>query len=136
MKILIDTNILLDVALNRPGFVGDSVRVLDWAEQNPGRAAVAWHSIANASYLLKQDARRFLADLLAIVEVAAGDTATVRQALDMPTRDFEDALQAAAAITFGADLIVTRDIADFKKLPIAAVTPAQFVAEYMADGPE
>jgi len=136
VKILIDANILLDVALNRPAFVADSVRVLDWAELNPGQAAVAWHSIANVSYLLKQDARGFLADLLAIVEVAAGDTASVRQALAMPTRDFEDALQVAAAITFGADLIVTRDIADFKKLPIAAVTPVSFVADYMTDASE
>ena len=54
----------------------------------------------------------------------------------MPTRDLEDGLQAAAAIRFGADLIVTRDSADFKKLPITAVTPAQFIAEYIADALE
>lgn len=126
MKILIDTNILLDVALRRNPFFEHSSAVLDWAEMNPKQAAVAWHSIANLAYLLKQDARAFIGDLLTFVEVASGDTANVRQALAMPTKDFEDALQASAAIHFGATLIVTRNTADFKKLPISAVTPAQF----------
>jgi predicted nucleic acid-binding protein len=131
MKILIDTNILLDVALSRTEFLPDSAAVIDWAELNPKQAAVAWHSISNLAYIVKQDARNFIADLLAFVEVAAGDTATVRQALAMPTRDLEDALQASAAIAFGADIIVTRDVADFKKLPIKAMTPAAFAKAYM-----
>jgi predicted nucleic acid-binding protein len=133
VRILIDTNILLDVALNRVQFVADSAKVLDWAEMHPKQAAIAWHSVANIAYLVKQDARAFLAELLAFVEVAAGDTATVRQALAMPTNDFEDALQASAAIGFGADIIVTRNVSDYKKLPITAMTPARFVADYMAD---
>jgi predicted nucleic acid-binding protein len=133
VKILVDTNVLLDVALKRREFFADSAKVLDWAELNPKQAAIAWHSVSNIAYLVKQDARGFIADLLAFVEVAAGDTATVRQALAMPTRDLEDALQASAAIAFGADLIITRDAADYKKLPITAITPAKFAIEYMSD---
>lgn len=133
MKILIDTNVFLDVALNRAEWVVDSAKVLDWAEVNPKQAAIAWHSVANIAYLVKQDAREFIADLLTFVEVAAGDTATIRQALAMPTSDFEDALQASAAIGFGADIIVTRNTSDYKKLPLAAMTPTKFVAEYMPD---
>jgi predicted nucleic acid-binding protein len=132
MKILIDTNILLDVALKRAEFYADSVKVLDWAELNPKQAAVAWHSISNIAYLVKQDARAFIADLLLFVEVVAGDTSTVRQALAMPTKDLEDALQASAAIEFGADLIVTRDVKDYKQLPIKTLTPAAFAAAYMS----
>lgn len=133
MKIFIDTNVLIDVALNRREFVDDSARVLDWAEANPKQAAIAWHSVSNLAYLVKQDARGFLSDLLAFVEVAAGDTATVRLALSMSTRDLEDALQVSAAINFGADIIVTRDTNDYKKLPVTAMTPANFVRIYMAD---
>ncbi len=133
MKILIDTNVMLDVALNRAEWVVESAKVLDWAEVNPKQAAIAWHSVANVAYLVKQDARGFIADLLTFVEVAAGDTATVRQALAMPTNDFEDALQASAAIAFGADIIVTRNTSDYKKLPIAAMTPTKFAAEYMSE---
>ncbi|RIH89296.1 type II toxin-antitoxin system VapC family toxin [Calidithermus roseus] len=130
MKILIDTNILLDVALRREPFFADSAGVLDWVELNPKQAAIAWHSVSNLAYLVKQEVRGFLADLLAFVEVAAGDTATVRQALAMPIPDLEDALQASAALEFGAALIVTRNTGDYKKLPIKAMTPADFVAAY------
>lgn len=130
MKILIDTSLLLDIALQRAEFFADSAAVVDWAEANPKQAAVAWHSISNLAYLVKQDARAFIADLLAFVEAAAGDTATARQALAMPTKDLEDALQASAAIRFGADIIVTRNISGFKKLPIKAMTPAQFARDY------
>jgi predicted nucleic acid-binding protein len=133
VKIFIDTNVLIDVALNRREFVDDSARVLDWAEANPKQAAIAWHSVSNLAYLVKQDARGFLSDLLAFVEVATGDTATVRQALSMSTRDLEDALQVSAAINFGADIIVTRDTNDYKKLPVTAMTPTNFVRIYMAD---
>jgi predicted nucleic acid-binding protein len=132
MKILIDTNILLDVALERAEFYADSVKVLDWAELNPKQASVAWHSISNIAYLLKQDARAFLAELLLFVEVAAGNTSSVRQALAMPTKDLEDALQTSAAIEFGADLIVTRNIKDYKQLPIKTLTPTAFAAAYMS----
>ena len=50
------------------------------------------------------------------------------------TRDIEDALQASAAIGFGANLIVTRNTVDYKKLPIIAITPAKFAEDYMAGG--
>lgn len=136
MKILIDTNILLDVALRREPFFADSAGVLDWAELNPKQAAIAWHSVSNLAYLVKQDARGFLADLLAFVEVAAGDTATVRQALAMPTPDLEDALQASAALEFGAELSVTRNPGDYKKPLIKVMSPAEFVATYGVKGEE
>jgi hypothetical protein len=77
--------------------------------------------------------RGFVADLLTFVEVAAGDTSTVRQALAMLTKDLEDALQASAAIAFGADMIVTRDVADYRKLPIKTMTPSDFAATYMLE---
>lgn len=133
MKILIDTNVLLDVLLRRDPFFADSARVLDWAELNPRQAAVAWHTISNVAYLAKQDARGFLVDLLDFVDVVAAGTAAVRHALAMPARDLEDALQAAAAITFGAEYVVTRDVADYKRLPVRVLTPAAFAAELPND---
>ena len=131
MKILIDTNIFLDVGLNRQPFFTDSARVIDWAEHNPKHAAIAWHSVSNIAYLMKNNAKGFLSDLLVFLEVASGDTAAVRQALGMQTRDFEDALQTVAALEFGADLIVTRNPNDFQKLPIHVMTPAGFVQEFL-----
>jgi predicted nucleic acid-binding protein len=128
MRILIDTNVLLDVALNREPFAAQSAQVVDWAQAYPGAAAVAWHTVSNFDYLTKGKSRDFLADLLAFTDVAAGDAAMVRQALTMPTPDFEDALQVAAALTFQAQYIVTRNVRDYKKLAVPAITPTQFNA--------
>ncbi len=61
------------------------------------------------------------------VSVASGGREAVRQALLIPMRDFEDALQVAAALTGGAEVIVTRNRRDFARSPLPAVTPSQFL---------
>ena len=85
MRIFVDANVLLDVALRREPFLTDSARVLDWAEANTRQVGIAWHTVSNVAYLLKGNARPFLADLVGFVEVVAGDSAMVRQALALPT---------------------------------------------------
>jgi len=128
MKILIDTDVLLDVALQRPSFYEASGLVLDWAEGEPGQAAVAWHSLSNLAYLVRPDARDFIRDLLQFAEVALVGTAQALQAINYPMKDFEDALQAASALSFGADFIVTRNLAHYKTSPVPALSPVQFAA--------
>jgi hypothetical protein len=127
MRALLDTDVLLDVALGREEFFADSAAVLHWAESNPGRAAVAWHSLANLSYLLRPDARPFIRELLEFVEVPLAGTEAAMQAIGFPMTDFEDALQTAAALAFGAGCIVTRNTADYRRSPVPAISPAGFV---------
>jgi predicted nucleic acid-binding protein len=76
---------------------------------------------------LEADGRAFLAGVLRLLGVVAGDAACVRTALAMPMADFEDALQVAAAQAGGADLIVTRNTADYRRAPLPAVSPAELV---------
>jgi len=49
MKLHLDCDVLLDVALNREAFFEASSVVLDWAQQNPGKVSLAWHTLANLS---------------------------------------------------------------------------------------
>ncbi len=128
MKILIDSDVLLDVALARKPHVEDSAQVLRWAELS-GDAAVAWHSLTNCAYLLNGSGRIFLGKLLQIVEVAAVGDADARRAMSLPVRDLEDAFQVAAAIAWGADCIVTRNLADYKASPVRAVSPTMFLRQ-------
>jgi len=128
MRILIDTDVLLDVALGREPWVEESGATVAWAIDHPGSAAVAWHTVANIAYLAPGAARRFLADLLTAVDVAPCGTRHALQALAFPMPDLEDALQAAAALAFGADWIVTRNIPDFRSSPVPALAPAAFAA--------
>ncbi|MCL4489169.1 MAG: PIN domain-containing protein [Chloroflexi bacterium] len=133
MKVLLDTDVLLDVALFRREFYEASARVLEWAEAEPGQAGVAWHSLSNLAYLVRPDARPFLRELLQFVEVAPVSTESARLALEMSLGDFEDALQVASAIAFGATFLVTRNLAHYKRSPLPAFSPAQFL-EHVARG--
>jgi predicted nucleic acid-binding protein len=129
MRVLIDTDVLLDVALNREGFVRESQQVLAWAQEEPRQAAVAWHSLSNIAYLTGPAAREFARDLMEFVEVAPTGTKEAKQALGFPMRDFEDALHAAAALAFDALFIVTRNVRDYKGSPVPPMSPTQFIKE-------
>lgn len=133
MKTLIDSDVLLDVAVAREPFEADSKPVLDWCELHPGSGTVAWHTIANIHYLMRKNrggeaAREFIRDLIEFVDVIATGTADVRHALQSPMADFEDAMQAAAAVVASADYLVTRNIAHYRQSPIRAILPVDFIA--------
>jgi predicted nucleic acid-binding protein len=134
MKALIDTDVLLDVALARAPHAEHSLEVLRWAEAG-GSAAVAWHSLADCAYLLKGGGRAFLQRLLLLVEVASVGSADARRALDLPMRDVDDAFQAAAALAWSADVIVTRNLADYRRSPVRALSPAAFIKQAGAGSP-
>ncbi len=125
MKVLIDTDVLLDVALAREPHLSASLAVLEWAE-NGGEAAVAWHSLTNCSYLLK-GGRRFLKNLLKLVDVATVGSHDAKTAMDLPMADLEDAFQAASALAWKADLIITRNLPDYRKSPVPALSPMDFM---------
>lgn len=128
MRALIDTDVLLDAALAREPHLRASAAVLRWAEAG-GRAAVAWHSLPNCAYLLKGGGRSFLERLLRLVEVAPVGSADAHRALALPMRDLEDAFQAAAALAWQADVIVTRNLADYRRAPVRALSPSAFLKE-------
>jgi len=129
MRALFDTDILLDVAMKREPFFQDSAGAIEWAQDEPGQAAVAWHSLSNLAYLVRPDARPFIDHLLHFIEVAPIGTRDAKQALTFPMSNFEDALQAAAALAFDSVYIVTRNINHYRKSPIPAMTPLQFLKE-------
>jgi predicted nucleic acid-binding protein len=126
VKILVDTDILLDVALGREPHLADSIAVLQWVEAG-GQACVAWHSLTNCAYLLKGGGRPFLNNLLKLVEVAPVTTSDAKRALSLPMADVEDAFQVAAALAWQADMIVTRNLSDYRKSPIPALSPKNFL---------
>ena len=129
MRVLLDTDVLIDVALKRDPFVASAAEVLNWTEDSPGQGAVAWHSLSNIAYLVRPDARPFLQNLLQFIEVATVGTREAKQALSFPMNDLEDALQAAAALAFDAHYIVTRNLNHYRNSPIPALSPGQFLKE-------
>ena len=103
-----------------------------WCLNNPGSGLVAIHSLATFSYLVGRaagpaKARAFISDLTAGTDIAPLDNNEVKRALGLPLPDFEDALVAAAAEAAIATHIVTRNTADFRRSPVKAVTPEEFM---------
>ncbi len=126
MRAFLDTDILLDVALARSPFAKDSTDILRWAEAG-GLAAVAWHSLTHCAYLLKGGGQSFIEKLIMLVEVAPVGTLDAKRALTLPLSDLEDAFQVSAALAWGAEVIVTRNLSDYRRSPIPALLPAAFL---------
>jgi len=132
MRPLLDTNVLVDVALRRPGLHEGSGATVAWCLNNPGSGLLAVHSLATFSYLFGRatgsaKAREFIADLIEGTDIARLDNSEGKRALALPMIDFEDALIAAAAESAGATHIVTRNLPDFRKSPVKAVSPEDFM---------
>lgn len=132
--ILLDTDVLLDVALGTEPHLDASAALLDLLERRPYGAFVSWHTLSNLHYLLRpaaggDDARAFLRDLTSVALVAPTDTGDFRFGADLPLRDLEDAMQVAAARACGARVIATRNVRDYRGSPIPARTPAELLEE-------
>lgn len=132
--ILIDTDVLIDLALDRAPHAEPAAELLTRLERRTRRGFVAWHTLSNFYYLVspsrgREDVRSFLADLTRFVVVAPTDTEALRYATDLPLGDFEDALQVAAAVSCGAAFIATRNVRDFRRSPVPARTPVELLEE-------
>ncbi len=131
---LLDTDILIDVALDRQPHSEAASEILDRLQRGPKRAFVAWHTLSNFYYLVAPshggpDARQFIVGLTRFVAVAETSVQAVRYAARLPMADFEDAMQVAAARACGAQNIVTRNLKDYRRSPIPAVGPRQALDE-------
>lgn len=126
--LLIDSDVLIDAALDREPYAASSTDLLDQLQLGRERACMAWHTVSNMHYIVARErgsafARQSIANLLEFMEVAETGVADVIYAINLPMADFEDALQAAAARACGARSIVTRNVRDFARSPVPAVTP-------------
>ena len=131
---LIDTDVLIDVALDRKPHSESACELLNRLERSPGSAFIAWHTAANFYYLVASkrgsaDTRRFVSELLGYVGVAPVDTAALRFATTLPMSDFEDAMQVAAARACKVHHIVTRNVRDYRLSPVPAITPREAVSD-------
>ena len=131
---LLDTDVLIDVALDRHPHSEASSELIDRVERGARRAFVAWHTLSNLYYLVtpvhgNSDTRDFIAELVRFVAVAPVDTEALRYALALPMADFEDAMQVAVARACGARHIVTRNVRDFARSPIPAITPGRALSQ-------
>lgn len=133
MRILIDTNILVDIILKREPFFADSSKVFNACIEEIAEGTIAAHSVTNLMYILRKnfsyrECRQIILDFCRIVEIESVDKSKLFSALnDENFSDFEDCLQCECAETFKADYIVTRDLKDFKNSRVPAISPNEFL---------
>jgi predicted nucleic acid-binding protein len=128
LKILLDTNVVLDVLLDRHRYVDASASV--WAAVETGVSAgmLAAHAVTTIHSLLRKEignakAARTISAILRVFGVAAVDRAVLEEALALPLSHFEDAVTAAAARSAACEYIVTRDPKGFRDSPVRSITP-------------
>ena len=140
MRVFLDTNILLDVLMNRPGFVADSEAAILRCEALGVGLFVAWHGLATAYYLLRRgrtepEAMQEVDRILAWARVAPAGEVEAQRARSLGFSDFEDAMQAASAEACGADWIITRDGTGFTSSPVPAISPLDFLSRFPLPAP-
>ena len=129
-RLLVDTNVLLDVLLDRQPHAAASLAVFAAVENGKAEGLLAGHAVTTVHYLLSRQlgeasARQSVLTLLKLFGVAAIDGNVLQQAIQSSGRDFEDSVTAAAAHASGCHLIVTRDPKGFRRSPIPALNPEQ-----------
>ena len=127
-RILLDTNVVLDVLLDRQPQVGASASVWASVEKGVVEGVAAVHAVRTIHYLARKElgnmkVKRITAAILRVFGVAAINMAVVQEALELPSIDFEDAVTMAAALSDGCDCIVTRDPKGFRGSPVRTLTP-------------
>lgn len=132
MKVLIDTNIILDVLCKRLDFYEDSSRIFKLCEVKKIAGLVSALSIPNIIYILRKEldaekTKEILDNLMLIFTVADLKADDLKKAADMKFRDYEDAVQSACASRIKANYIVTRNIKDFAESKVTAIKPTELL---------
>lgn len=132
-KIFLDTNVLLDVLLERDPFYGPAQVVWSLVEKKKIRGAISAVSATNIFFILSklsssERAYQALETLAGIFEIEKVAAQTISKALSLRFEDFEDAVQYCSALQFGAKAIISRDPKGFGRSKIPIMNCSEFLA--------
>ncbi|MBR6456989.1 MAG: PIN domain-containing protein [Bacteroidales bacterium] len=137
-KVFLDTNILMDLLLQRPGYES-SAKILQAGEDGGISLYCSYLTMANLAFILRKSATPAvivpsMMQIQSLVTVLPMDSEQLLEAYNLSGRDFEDILQAVCAARGGCDVIITNNPKDYRigtdkakiKLP-CVMTPAEFL---------
>ena len=135
LRVLVDANVALDVLAKREPHYSTSAAVWALAEQGEIDGLLAAHSVTTLHYLLakyldRQQANLTITRLLQVFQVAPVDQSVLLKALTLAWKDFEDAVQMAAALNSQVDYLVTRNPKDFRDELVRVLQPGDLLALY------
>lgn len=131
-KLLVDTNIVLDLLGKREKFVLEAQELFTLSDKNAVKLYVSSLTFANTYYILSQqlkinNARKILRKFKVLVEVLPMDDKIIDLSLESDFNDFEDAIQYYTAIENQIDIIITRNLKDFKTSSIPVLTAKNYL---------
>lgn len=134
-RILLDTNIILDIALERREFFEKSKELLLTINKLSIPSYVSATTVTGIYYILKKSKGHeltisFLKNLFDFIDIAGVGKEIIFSALNSEFADFEDAVQAECANKNDINIIVTRNIADFQTSKLEIYTPSEFISQY------
>jgi predicted nucleic acid-binding protein len=136
-KILFDTDVILDFFFDRSPYAEPVSRLLSFCESERISGFITPVICSNVYYILRRTAPHGkvlekITQLLKIIHILPMDEEVVLQALHSGFRDFEDALQHAAAVTAkNIHVIITRNVKDFRKSDLAVMTPEDYLKQLL-----
>jgi predicted nucleic acid-binding protein len=133
VRVLVDTNVVLDVLLDRKPFAEAATQVFALVEESKIEGFLCATTVTTIDYLLAQalvpaKAREALHRLLNLFEIAPVNRPVLEQALRSDISDFEDAVLEQAGRLVGADVIVTRNLKDFQISAITVFDPLELIS--------
>ena len=137
MRAFLDTNILLDGVLSRDKslFSKNAAAIIKMGREGTVELCMSILSISTIAYVIKNvtsaKKKSIIQDLCSVVHVLPSLPEHVDAMLKSPLRDIEDAFQLLSAKEGGCDLIVTRDLEDFRLSDIPAIAPEDFLSRIL-----
>ena len=133
MNVLFDTNVILDVLLEREPHVDAASKLFALVDNGHLNGSICATTATTVYYIAakcfgSRRARGQVHGLLGLFEVAQVDRDVLDSALDIDFSDYEDAVLHEAARAAGATVIVTRDRDDFVNSAIPALDPIELLA--------
>lgn len=133
MRLLIDTNIVLDIILERNDFLNDALDMMEKAIAKGDRLFLSSSAATDIYYIVRKNTKskekalqcvKALSTVLTFAEV--NETAILSATLSK-VDDFEDAVVDMVAKSINADYIITRDLNHFKKSRTKAISPKDYL---------
>jgi predicted nucleic acid-binding protein len=133
LRLLIDTNVILDAALKREGFAYCD-QVLEACKTQLHDGFMTWHTVSTIYYILVErnsvsldGFKLILGELTSYLTVGQSSNSLLDRAMRIQMDDFEDAMQAVVAMDNGCDWIITNNIKDFKSSPVKGISATEFL---------
>lgn len=135
MKVFIDTDVILDFLLDRKPFSDQIGQLFQLSIDSDLKLCVSPTTITNINYIIgrienKNQANLKTKKILKLVMVENVCQTTVNKAIQSKFKDFEDGVQNFCAIEANHNILITRNIKDYKESELAILSPTEYLAQF------